>query len=162
MADTLYTKKTIAKLGQQMSLSAASKPSSFALKQMKKMGWEEGQGLGKEGTGITKSIEIKKREDNLGLGSTTAVEAIAVATTENWWHDAFSSSLMAFSSSIKTKTGKKKDKDKGKDKKDKKEKKAKRERSEESGPSDSAAATVTSSAVSAAPAPSFDELFIAT
>jgi hypothetical protein len=44
MAETLYTKKTIAKLGQQMSLSAASKPSSFALKQMKKMGWEEGQG----------------------------------------------------------------------------------------------------------------------
>jgi hypothetical protein len=44
MAEVLYTKKTIAKLGQQMNNAAGSKPSKFALAQMKKMGWEEGQG----------------------------------------------------------------------------------------------------------------------
>ena len=118
-------------------------------------------GLGKEGTGITKSIEIKKREDNQGLGSTTTVEAIAVAATENWWHDAFSSSLMAFSSSIKktTKTGKKKDKDK-KEKKSKKKKESK-----ESDSSDPTATTTSTSSITtttATAAPSFDELFIAT
>ena len=44
MVDSLYTKKTIAKMGQQMSYIGVSQPSAFALKQMKKMGWEEGQG----------------------------------------------------------------------------------------------------------------------
>lgn len=36
---------------------------------MSKMGWEQGQGLGKEKQGMTKSIRAKKRVDQLGLGA---------------------------------------------------------------------------------------------
>ena len=125
--------------------------------------------MGKEGTGITKSIEIKKREDNLGLGSATAVEAISAAAPENWWHDAFSSSLVAFTSNIKVKTGKKKFKLKDKDKKersaDKETKKSKKRKSTDDSDGEGAeplAATAASTTTTSSAAPSFDELFIAT
>ena len=119
--------------------------------------------MGKEGTGITKSIEIKKREDNLGLGSATAVEAISAAAPENWWHDAFSSSLVAFTSNIKVKTGKKKYKLKDKDKKersaDKETKKSKKRKSTDDSDGEGAEPLA---AMASSAAPSFDELFIAT
>ncbi len=118
--------------------------------------------MGKEGTGITKSIEIKKREDNLGLGSATAVEAISAAAPENWWHDAFSSSLVAFTSNIKVKTGKKKYKLKDKDKETKKSKKRKSTDDSDGEGAEPLAATAASATTTSSVAPSFDELFIAT
>lgn len=47
--------------------SAAS--GGFGLKMLQKMGWTEGQGLGKDGSGIVEHVNIKKRADNLGLGA---------------------------------------------------------------------------------------------
>lgn len=34
---------------------------------MRSMGWEAGQGLGKEGTGIKEAIQVKKKEDTVGV-----------------------------------------------------------------------------------------------
>lgn len=117
----LLTKKTIAKMGSEMNQVSAAKPSAFALKQMEKMGWKEGQGLGKDETGIVKHIAVKKREENLGLGG-DAPEVSALP--EHWWHDAFSANLNAMKSKMKDKKSKKDKKDK-KDKKGKKDKKDK-------------------------------------
>eukprot|EP01032_Pedospumella_encystans_P002939 gene2939-3456_t len=79
----LLNKKTVMKMGSQMNENAGSKPSSFALKQMEKMGWTEGKGLGKTESGISKHITIVKREESSGLGS-EAVDARAAAASENW------------------------------------------------------------------------------
>lgn len=51
----------------------ASKPSAFALRQMEKMGWTEGKGLGKNEDGISNSIKIHKREDNQVIVTTIAI-----------------------------------------------------------------------------------------
>jgi hypothetical protein len=34
---------------------------------LEKMGWEKGQGLGKEKDGMKEAIEVKKKEDTLGV-----------------------------------------------------------------------------------------------
>ena len=98
----LLNKKTVQKMGSRMNENVASKPSSFAMKQMEKMGWTEGKGLGKTESGISTHISIVKRDDSAGLGS-EAVEARANAASENWWHDAFASNLKL----MKDKHGKK-------------------------------------------------------
>ncbi|KAK4624223.1 G-patch domain-containing protein [Fulvia fulva] len=43
--------------------------SKFAQKMMSKMGWQEGQGLGKEGEGIAAPIEVKLRPQGAGVGT---------------------------------------------------------------------------------------------
>ncbi|KAK8811511.1 hypothetical protein WA158_003245 [Blastocystis sp. Blastoise] len=42
---------------------------SFGFKMMKQMGWKEGEGLGKDGTGTTTHIRAAVRQENLGLGN---------------------------------------------------------------------------------------------
>lgn len=102
----LLTKKSITKLGTQMNENAGSKPSNFAMKQMEKMGWTEGKGLGKTESGISKHLTIKKRDDSAGLGS-EAVEIRANDATETWWHDAFASNLKIMQNKVKGKKSKK-------------------------------------------------------
>ncbi|XP_063934134.1 G patch domain-containing protein 4-like [Zophobas morio] len=43
--------------------------SSFALSQLKKFGWKEGEGLGKRKQGIKKYIKVAQKQDLLGIGS---------------------------------------------------------------------------------------------
>ena len=89
----LVTKKTAATLGLSIHDGVGSKVSIFARRQMEKMGWEEGKGLGKNETGISKHIKAVKRDDSSGLGL-ESVEAVEV--NDNWWHDAFSKQLKTF------------------------------------------------------------------
>eukprot|EP00808_Paulinella_micropora_P032168 g47116.t1 len=42
---------------------------NFGLRMLNKMGWEQGQGLGKDKQGMTKSLRGKKRKEGLGLGA---------------------------------------------------------------------------------------------
>jgi hypothetical protein len=42
----------------------------FGQKLLEKMGWEKGQGLGKEKDGMKEAIEVKKKEDTLGVRMT--------------------------------------------------------------------------------------------
>ncbi|KAI5063547.1 hypothetical protein GOP47_0022094 [Adiantum capillus-veneris] len=42
--------------------------SSAAFRLLKEMGWQEGEGLGKEKQGITKHVRVTKKNDNLGVG----------------------------------------------------------------------------------------------
>lgn len=44
--------------------------SSFAKRQLEKMGWKEGQGLGKDGSGVASFIKVQRRDPKLqsGLG----------------------------------------------------------------------------------------------
>ena len=92
----IVTKKTTESLGMSIFDGVGSKVSVFARRQMEKMGWEEGKGLGKNETGIVKHIKAVKRDDNSGLGLD---EVKAAELPDNWWHDGFSKNLKAYSSS---------------------------------------------------------------
>jgi G-patch domain len=50
-AMSIVTGKTLKKMGATVMESKGSKVSDFARKQMEKMGWKEGEGLGKDGKG---------------------------------------------------------------------------------------------------------------
>jgi Pin2-interacting protein X1 len=97
----LVTKKTAATLGQSIHDGVGSKVSVFARRQMEKMGWQEGKGLGKNENGISKHIKATKKDDNSGLGLESVVSE---EVTENWWHDSFSKQLKTF---LPCSTGKK-------------------------------------------------------
>jgi len=98
---SLLSKKTIAKLGSKVNdhnnNGSAIKLSDFALKQMKKMGWNEGEGLGRNSDGIKHHIIIKKREDSTGLGSDivdiTSNRSAIDDVDESWWNKTFANNL---------------------------------------------------------------------
>jgi hypothetical protein len=39
----------------------------FGERMLRSMGWDAGQGLGKQGTGIKEAIQVKKKEDTVGV-----------------------------------------------------------------------------------------------
>eukprot|EP00775_Hariotina_reticulata_P003576 gene3576-3842_t len=74
--------------------AAFSKPTAyggFGQKMLEQMGWSKGQGLGKEKSGMKEAIEVKKKEDTLGVG----------ASTPGWkwdwkyWEDAYNVGLQS-------------------------------------------------------------------
>ncbi|KAK8801767.1 hypothetical protein WA588_006052 [Blastocystis sp. NMH] len=67
---------------------ASSGTSAYGKKLMEKMGWSDGAGLGKDGTGIKKSIVVKKKDDDQGIGFK---EAQANRWNQCWWFDAYDS-----------------------------------------------------------------------
>lgn len=126
MAEQLLCKKTIAKLGTTLKENGGGTTySSFARRQMEKMGWTEGKGLGRNEDGITNHIKVKKKDENEGLGSKEENTQVK----EDWWQDSFSQNLATFQTKQKRKRSgnddldsqskEKKRKNKKKDKKDK-------------------------------------------
>lgn len=45
----------------------SSKPSNFAKKQLEKMGWKEGEGLGKNKQGLKEHIRVHKKSSSEGV-----------------------------------------------------------------------------------------------
>lgn len=66
--------------------------SDFAIKQLEKMGWTAGTGLGKKGNGIVSHIKVKKRAENAGLG-TERQAAERQHAAESWWKDSLGDAL---------------------------------------------------------------------
>ncbi len=57
--------------------------SRFGFKMLQKMGWKQGEGLGKNGEGISEHIKVVKRQESLGLGadkSTASTVCVKTAT----------------------------------------------------------------------------------
>jgi hypothetical protein len=70
-AQRLLSRKTKGAMGGFLNEEVASKPSEsdFGRRMLAKFGWKEGQGLGKNGTGMAEHIRVKRREDGVGLGA---------------------------------------------------------------------------------------------
>ncbi len=86
----LAGRKLQAKRGGILNESASAPVSSVAQKLLMKMGWTEGQGLGKDGTGIKTHIKAKKREENSGLGQE---KVAAAAAGDVWWTNGIDETL---------------------------------------------------------------------
>ncbi|KAL3770203.1 hypothetical protein ACHAWU_009143 [Discostella pseudostelligera] len=93
----LCGKKLQAKLGGCLNESATShspallsSQQSFAKRQLEKMGWEEGTGLGKRRNGIQEHVKTKQREDELGLGREKEMEK---QIGNVWWRDSVGGTL---------------------------------------------------------------------
>jgi hypothetical protein len=164
----ILDKKSIQHFGSKMVESSSSKPSSYAMKLMEKMGWKEGQGLGKSESGMVEHIKITKRDDNMGLGHDIVVKG-QESISDSWWNKAFSSNLASFSAAI---GGTKKKKSEKKQKKEKEEGSKKRKRSSSSDGSSSSSSEdddvsprsfpSSLSSLSTMEEPSLEDLFILT
>lgn len=113
------------KLGAVLNESATtfspallSSDKSFAKRQLEKMGWTEGTGLGKRRDGMKEHVKIKQREDEMGLGR-EKMKAQEVADV--WWKDSVGDTLARLQKKKSAKDDKEK-KSKKKKKNDKKEK----------------------------------------
>ncbi|KAL7440611.1 hypothetical protein ACHAXM_007374 [Skeletonema potamos] len=113
------------KLGAVLNESATtfspallSSDKSFAKRQLEKMGWTEGTGLGKRRDGMKEHVKIKQREEEMGLGR-EKMKAQEVADV--WWKDSVGDTLARLQKKKSAKDDKEK-KSKKKKKNDKKEK----------------------------------------
>ena len=103
-------KKLQSKLGGVLNESASchtpallSSEKSFAKRQLEKMGWREGTGLGKRRDGIRDHIKIKQRADEVGLGRE---KETAKDVGNQWWKDSVGGTLAKLQAR-KSKDGKK-------------------------------------------------------
>lgn len=127
-AADLCGSKLRGKLGAVLNESATnfspallSSEKSFAKRQLEKMGWTEGTGLGKRRDGMKEHVKIKQREDEMGLGR-EKMKAQEVADV--WWKDSVGDTLARLQQKKKSAKGEKKSKKKKK--KDKKTEKTKK------------------------------------
>lgn len=101
----LATKKTMARLSASLNESASDashmKQSSFARKQLEKMGWSEGTGLGKKRDGMVTHIRTKKREESVGLGGE---KKIVEEQSDMWWSDSVGNTLARLQQAKKRKS----------------------------------------------------------
>eukprot|EP00924_Labyrinthula_sp_SR-Ha-C_P005621 snap_masked-scaffold_14-processed-gene-0.8-mRNA-1 protein AED:0.20 eAED:0.60 QI:0/-1/0/1/-1/1/1/0/179 len=122
------------KQGTGINEKLSSGPEKFGKNFLKKFGWKEGDGLGKNRQGNSEHIKVQKRDDNVGLGSSGKEKSNGLDQTA-WWDDVFANAAAqikktqtelssATSESISEDEDKKSKKKKKK--KDKKRKKRKR------------------------------------
>lgn len=53
---------------------------------LRNMGWQDGQGLGKAGQGMVEALQVKRKEDTVGVGGNNSWK-----WEEKWWENAFDS-----------------------------------------------------------------------
>jgi Pin2-interacting protein X1 len=102
--------------GQLNESSAAGCDSAFAKKHLQKLGWKEGEGLGKRRQGMSSHIKVVKRAEGLGLGESTLDPAIQQAVAgQDWWKHSVGDTLAKLAASKNSSSSKKKKKNKKRD-----------------------------------------------
>lgn len=110
----LSGKKLRSKLGGVLNESVSAPTSSFARNQLKKMGWQEGEGLGRRNQGQSSHIRVSKRtEETSGLGHTPLTVA-AHSAGNSWWMQGMGNILTKLSTTDDSSSNNKKKKKKKK------------------------------------------------
>lgn len=102
--------KLRSRLGASLNEAAAAAPDSsgFAKKQLEKMGWRDGKGLGKNQQGMATHIKVVKREDDAGIGHVRAeLQVYQQQQHQQWWSESMGNVFAKLNS---TATKKKKNK----------------------------------------------------
>jgi Pin2-interacting protein X1 len=106
----LAGKKLSRKLSSSLQESVSTPVSDFAVRQLQKMGWREGTGLGKKRDGMKTHVKVIKRQDSAGLGTERQAAAKREAEAQ-WWQESLGDTLEKLAgSSKKSKKNKKKQK----------------------------------------------------
>ncbi|KAG3006048.1 hypothetical protein JG687_00015158 [Phytophthora cactorum] len=118
----LVGKKLMSKLGGMANESAAAEVSDFARRQMEKMGWSAGKGLGKNEQGVKSHVKVKRREELQGVG---AEKQEVKEQANQWWYNVYDrmASKIVVDASSDEEGEKKKKKEKKKEKKRKRDQK---------------------------------------
>lgn len=98
---------------RQLSTSSSwsSSSTTFAQRQLEKMGWSAGTGLGKKRNGVQTAIVVKKRVESAGLGSEEqAVKQKLDQVTTEWWKDHLGDTLEKLKKGSKKKSPSRKSK----------------------------------------------------
>jgi Pin2-interacting protein X1 len=90
------SKKFLAKLTEQSSVSKDKVKSTFGEKILKKMGWSQGEGLGKAKKGEIEPLQSRKRKENLGLGADPSKSK----WNHNWWEELFNDTAQQINLSL--------------------------------------------------------------
>jgi G-patch domain len=123
--------------------------SEFAQRQLEKMGWQSGTGLGKHRNGMESHIRVHRREDQQGLGQEKVAQASVQLDLQNeWWKQSMHNTLSQLKPSSPSEVDKKK-----------KRKKQKKDRTSKKS---SSSAPTPPLAASSVVFPTDDELFQAT
>mmetsp|Transcript_7064 Transcript_7064/g.6906 ORF Transcript_7064/g.6906 Transcript_7064/m.6906 type:complete len:102 (-) Transcript_7064:46-351(-) len=84
------SRKYLDRLTEGSMVSSEKVKSKFGEKMLKKMGWKEGEGLGKHKTGEVEPIQVRKRKENLGVGGEATTKA---KWNHNWWEELFNDTV---------------------------------------------------------------------
>jgi hypothetical protein len=68
---------------------------------MRRMGWKEGEGIGKHKQGMAEALKVKKRDGEAGLGA----EDVRYKWEEKWWEGHFKSAADKFADAVKNAVG---------------------------------------------------------
>lgn len=103
--------KLRSQLGGQLNESASQGVTSkFARAQLEKLGWKEGEGLGKRRQGMATHIKVKKRADGVGLGESNLDLAVQQSIGNEWWKNSVGDTLARLGSKKSKKKSSKKEK----------------------------------------------------
>ena len=84
------SKRYYERLAKGSAVSKKEFRSDFGLKILKKFGWEEGKGLGRDLDGQNDCVQISRREQGVGLGGEKAeAENGGAKEWDNWWEGAY-------------------------------------------------------------------------
>jgi len=74
--------------------AAGSAPSAFARRHLERLGWREGDGLGKDRKGRSEHVKVVKKDDTFGIGAKEAEKQRKLKEISSaWWTHGFEDAL---------------------------------------------------------------------
>ena len=87
------SRKQMREASRDVNEKASAGPSAWSKKMLDKMGWKEGQGLGKQSDGMAEPVKVVKKDDNSGIGMKAQQSVRLIEGHENdWWSREFAAS----------------------------------------------------------------------